>query len=147
MSNGQGSNGLGSLRWKNLSNNGLSLSASANTSVPGSGQTPSSSKKHCKSDQEKQSNRTKYEENTNLAQALARIEELSQENDLLRAKLEQCEQGHMLYAHQEEMERKMQKVLKLTKDKESSYERQITNLKEEVIHLHTVVQVQHLVSV
>jgi len=131
--------GLGALRWKNLSNNGPALSNSKNILFCG-GSAPNSAKRRGTSDTENQSRIKSCEENANLSEALARIEELSQENDSLRAKLERHEQGHMLHAQQEEMEKKMQKFVKLTKEKESSYERQIANLKEEVINSHRTVQ-------
>ena len=43
------------------------------------------------------------------------------------------QQGASLHEEREEMEDKIQKILKLTRDREASYERQIASLKEEAM--------------
>ena len=80
-----------------------------------------------------------------MIQALARIEELSRENDLLRAKLIQYEKSTALLTQQgkeqhEEVETRLQKVMQLNKEREASYQRQIASLKEEAISTNRKLQ-------
>jgi len=121
-----GGKGLGHLRWKSPAPAG-SWDHGTRSSPP---------KKHGKCSEGGQHSRAQgSEEYINLREALARVEELSQENDMLRAKLKQHEerQEAVLHAEREQMEMNMEKLLKLAKEREISYERQIATLKEEAI--------------
>ena len=127
-----GGKGLGHLRWKSAGTANPGPASSGHQERFGS----SPARTHGRCGDGGQNCATQgSEEHINLREALKRVEELSQENDLLRAKLRQHEehQEAVLHAQREQMETNIEKLRKLAKEREASYERQIAALKEEAI--------------
>ena len=133
-SNDTGSHGTGNLRWKKL----VSYATPSTTASPSFRRVPSSA-------------RVRKERGgaaeINLSQALARIEELSQENDALRCKIEQQHPvgnaawlEQQLRQGQEESQKQLQRTVADFKEREAGYTRQIASLKEELADAHRRVQ-------
>jgi hypothetical protein len=127
-----GGKGLGHMRWKSVGTANPGPTSSGNVGRFESSPT----RKHGRCGEGGQNCATQgSEEHINLREALKRVEELSQENDLLRSKLRQHEehQEAVFHAQREQMETNIEKLRKLAKEREASYERQIAALKEEAI--------------
>ena len=132
-SNDTGSHRMGNLRWKKLVS-----SATPSTTLSPCRRVPSSARV------------TKERGGAaeiNLIQALARIEELSQENDALRGKLEQQHPvvnkawlEQQLRQGREESQKQLQRTVADFQEREAGYTRQIASLKEELAEAHRRVQ-------